>query len=341
MKLEIDSAGVYHVQFATQHGTTGDVKLNTKSEAEAKTLVTKMRVQDLESVSSVVDLTHQVVTQIVAGKEITVANAVQIWCEHVTSTRILAPTTIHANHGFLNVWMKEMSVENKPLTSVTSRDISDYVNAGSEKRSTAVRKIAAIRSFFSFCQDQGLTYRNPASRSLVKVTYNVFKHEEKETKVREVFNEKEMERLLEEANSFWRCAVTIARETGLRLGDIAQLEWASFRDGRLVVWTDKANKRVDVPVSGQISGVLGRLSETDITYCFPRQREISLDPKRRPLLSVQFSRLCKKAGIEGRSFHCLRHTNASALVQAGSSLDEVAKRLGHSSTKTTQGYVHG
>lgn len=340
MKIEKDTAGVYHVQFSTQHGTTGDVKLNLTNLEEAKALVEKMRVKDLESVSSVVDLTHEVVTQIVAGKSVTVKDAVQIWYEHVTSTRILAPTTIHANRGFLNKWVEDMHLADKPLTSVTPRHISDYVNSGDEKRSTAVRKISAIRSFFNFCQAEGLCYRNPSSRALVKVTYNAFKHEEKETKVREVFNEEEMERLLREANSFWRCAITLARETGLRLGDIAQLEWASFKDGRLVVWTDKANKRIDVAVDETISAALGSLPTTGLTYCFPEQREISLDPARRPLLSVQFSRLCDKAGIEGRSFHCLRHTNASALVANGASLNEVADRLGHSSTKTTQLYVH-
>jgi N-acetylmuramoyl-L-alanine amidase CwlA len=79
-----NSDGIYHVTFDTQKDTKGQVSLNTKDKAEAEVLVEKMRVKELESVSKVVDLTHQVVTQIVAGKNVLVPDAVKAWYEHVT-----------------------------------------------------------------------------------------------------------------------------------------------------------------------------------------------------------------------------------------------------------------
>lgn len=318
----------------------GSVSLETNDADVAAERVAQMHVQDLETVSSITDLTHQVVTQIVSGKDLTVGDTIDVWVTHAKASRLYSPTTIYANQGFLKAWARDMEIANKPLSSVTPAHVSDYVNRGDERRSSAVRKLSAIRTFFSYCQDEGLMYRNPAGKSLTRVSYESFTHAEKESNSRGTFTDGELTRLLSISNPFWTAAVVVGRTTGLRLGDIASLEWSSFKDGRLVVWTDKANKRVDLAVTPEIERAMGALSDTGIRFCFPEQREIAADPTRRALLSIQFSRLCAKAGITGRSFHCLRHTNASSLVAAGSTLEQVAKRLGHSSTATTLGYVH-
>lgn len=300
-----------------------------------------MHVEDLETVSSIVDLSHQVVTQIVAGKKVSVQDALAAWHEDMTASRFLTERTIHTNHQFLTHWAREMDLLDKPLTCVKPKHVSDYVNRGGEQRTTAVRKLTAIRQFFGYCQDNGLMYRNPAGPTVCKVTYDVFKHEEKESKEKKVFSESEISTLLGSTDDpFWIAAILIGVRTGLRLGDIAKLEWSSLKDDTLTVWTDKTNKRVVLPVDATLSEAFSRIRETDITYLFPTQREIASSPSRRALLSVQFSRLCDKAGIAGKSFHSLRHTNATGLVQAGQSLEVIADRLGHSSTKTTQGYVH-
>ena len=53
------------------------------------------------------------------------------------------------------------------------------------------------------------------------------------------------------------------------------------------------------------------------------------------------SQLCDDIGIRRISFHSLRHTHASVLLYQGVSLMAVSKRLGHSSTATTQNiYIH-
>jgi len=47
-----------------------------------------------------------------------------------------------------------------------------------------------------------------------------------------------------------------------------------------------------------------------------------------------------KPGIEGVTFHTLRNTYASRLVQGGVDLYTVSKRLGHGDVKTTARYAH-
>lgn len=51
--------------------------------------------------------------------------------------------------------------------------------------------------------------------------------------------------------------------------------------------------------------------------------------------------LCQRADVPVISLHSLRHTHASLLIYAGVSIASIAKRLGHSSIKTTQEtYLH-
>jgi integrase/recombinase XerD len=58
--------------------------------------------------------------------------------------------------------------------------------------------------------------------------------------------------------------------------------------------------------------------------------------------SVQWiiDRVSKSAGLGPLSPHKLRHSYASALVEAGRSIDEVKDLLGHAGIQTTQIYVH-
>jgi integrase/recombinase XerD len=54
-------------------------------------------------------------------------------------------------------------------------------------------------------------------------------------------------------------------------------------------------------------------------------------------------RVAKRAGLRDWhrvTPHKLRHSYASALVEAGRGIDEVKELLGHSSISTTQVYVH-
>jgi integrase len=97
------------------------------------------------------------------------------------------------------------------------------------------------------------------------------------------------------------------------LSDIAQLEWRSFGEvGKIVVWTEKTNKRMELPVTQGLQDTVSEVVPvSDATYMFPAQREVIRDVRRRSLLSVQFGRLCARVGIEGKSFHSMRHYKAT------------------------------
>ena len=61
----------------------------------------------------------------------------------------------------------------------------------------------------------------------------------------------------------------------------------------------------------------------------------------REFISRNFKAAVIRASLNGKyHFHTLRHTFASWLVQAGVSIYEASKLLGHSDIKTTEIYAH-
>ena len=91
---------------------------------------------------------------------------------------------------------------------------------------------------------------------------------------------------------------------------------------------------------GILKDVMKEIDVTHPTFCFPEWQEIISTPKSRSKPSVYFKRLCERLQIYGRSFHCLRHSCITRLDKAGLTLEEIGKVVGHSDSKTTEGYVH-
>lgn len=66
-----------------------------------------------------------------------------------------------------------------------------------------------------------------------------------------------------------------------------------------------------------------------------------VDPWRGDYISREFTRACRRAGVDGAHLHGLRHFMATSWLQSGEAALTVAARLGHSSTSTTlRTYAH-
>jgi integrase len=145
--------------------------------------------------------------------------------------------------------------------------------------------------------------------------------------------------------------------TGAREGEVLKADWSQF-DLKRGIWTKpshhtKQNKIEYVPLSGAAVVLLDGMKPKGLTGpLFPGANGDSRVTLRRPWVQA-----CKAAGlaeafeVKGKKrvltryrptvrIHDLRHTYASHLVSAGTSLQIVGRLLGHTQPQTTARYAH-
>ena len=159
-------------------------------------------------------------------------------------------------------------------------------------------------------------------------------------RVRYLSNQEEM-RLSTALPEWLQPIVTIARETGLRLSNIANLTWKQVNlfNKMLIIETTKNGNPVGVPMTQNVYNTLKSLNKVrrlNSDFIFGKNGK----PFGRWWISKSFKKTCEKAGIENFRFHDLRHDFCSKLVQRGVDLYTVAALAGHRKISTTQRYAH-
>jgi len=158
---------------------------------------------------------------------------------------------------------------------------------------------------------------------------------------------KECKQLIEKADGVWLEMIHVVIETGLRFGELIALAWddIDFKKRELtvkqafakgVLGSPKSNQIRYIPMSKSVYEVLHRMEKGE-DYIFS-------DANGKPLKQIacikKLHRICNRAGIRKIGWHCLRHTFASHLAQAGANIVSIQSLLGHSDIRTTMRYAH-
>jgi len=131
---------------------------------------------------------------------------------------------------------------------------------------------------------------------------------------------------------------TILLLTGARRGEVLKARWNDF-DLDKGVWTKpgattKIRTTHVVPLS---AAVIALLSSREKISEFVFAGRVG---GHRVEIKANWRRICKAAKINGLRVHDLRHSYASALVNAGASLPLIGSMLGHAQASTTLRYSH-
>lgn len=304
-------------------------------------------------------------------KSISNRTAIAQWHEWMMRTK--SPSTAE---GFFAVAMR-FATDSKRLTakpdSIEDIEIDDWVNqADGTKATTKLHLLAALRSYFTWAREKGYAIGNPAN--LVRVNMKKLAHIQKERVKKRPITHEEIALVLDRIGQriiwlraeivrrvlaghheetvghyrdelrqkiFWQFAVVFGRDAGLRLGDLAQMEWDSFATpGQCIVWTDKRDERVALPMTEAMTAVLALAPAKgpDERYLFPLERA-EINSPRRALLSGRFWKILRTCGIKGVSFHSLRYHYASACAAAGIPTPHIKASLGHASEAQTRHYI--
>ena len=344
MKLKKnEDTKTYHVCFERDDGTPVEVDTRCESYQMAKAVAHKAKARELEVVSKAVKLSSEIVQKIISNDEVTMAVALgryKVW-----ATSNLSPRTADSHIMYATKWLNDYKIRGYLPQEINEHLVNVFVNGmicqPDLKASTRRVRRAALKSFMDYCFRKGWTIEHPVD--LCRVNMRQLSHSLKETKSHEPINTTEISALMLQANPFWKMAIYLASETGLRLGDICSLEWACFSGNVLSVWTDKTDTRVSITLPDELINTLCSIPVVHSQYVFPFQREQYRDTNRRAGLSIQFKRLIKKTGLirlKSKSFHGLRAHYAQKKRSSGSTKESIAKDLGHSSTQTTDVYLN-
>lgn len=235
--------------------------------------------------------------------------------------------TLHVTH-FLNYFKGENPED------LTNEDINKYVHEyiirGQKSASFQSVAISALKKFFSIVQN-------------VYIDIDEFERPKKERHLPQVFNQKEIKRLLNSvSNVKHKLILSIIYSSGLRLGESVNLKLSDIDTRRKLIWIRQAKGKKD-RYSLLSESIIPLLKIYYNTYkpkiwLFENQEGGQYSKS-----SVQkiFRKAKEKAKIKRfGGVHALRHSFATHLLDKGTDLRYIQELLGHRSSKTTEIYTH-
>lgn len=251
----------------------------------------------------------------------------------------------------------------KKLKSINNNHIQKFISSkvGDKSPKTVKLIFTIINDTLNQAKYAGIIKDNPAEN--VKLP----KQEQKETKY---LSPEDIEKLLDEAaKSKHHTAILFDLYTGLRRGELLGLEWKHIdfknntikieqaltktkTEGVRIGKTQTKNSQRVIAVKETLmkelkrhswkqkeyKDKLGELYNTEYDLVFCKEDGSPLCPAS---FSKTFKKLANRAGFEGVSFHGLRHTAATLLIENGVDLKTVSAGLGHSNIGITGNiYAH-
>lgn len=137
------------------------------------------------------------------------------------------------------------------------------------------------------------------------------------------------------ANKKHKAILALGYCCGLRVSEVVKLKHSDFDHGILLIRQAKGKKDRYVPYSEKVAQWL---KEYYLAY---RPKEWLFEGQWGGQYSVRSCQEIFKKYIDPtKSFHTLRHSSATALLEQGTGLPVIQKILGHRSIKTTTIYTH-
>ena len=225
--------------------------------------------------------------------------------------------------------------------------IADLRGRKGYRDTTTARKVAAIKSFFTFLAQNGIIEEPPTeSLGSPRVGRALPKY----------LTEDEVERLLREADKAGTAEaqrdaniLELLYATGLRVSELVSLnvQDVDFEESYIRCWGKGSKERIVYAHDKALNGLQDYLSTSRMSLLGQNKEEAALFVNHRgERLTRQWvwnilKTYSKRAGIDQKiTPHTLRHSFATHLLQKGASLRHVQELLGHSSISTTQVYTH-
>lgn len=209
--------------------------------------------------------------------------------------------------------------------------VSQRVKMGIKLKSIS-REIGIVRTLYRLAIDDGLLSYNPAAavkfsaKSAVRTRYLL---DSEEPLLRKHCRAKH-----------WRW-IQVAIWTGMRLSEQFGLRRENINwEGKTIhLELTKNGSARYVPMSDRCAEVLReQLATHNEEHVFPSPQRKGMAMDTSTICRIM-QRITADAGLEGLTWHCLRHTAATRMLRAGVDIRSVAEILGHGDINQTMRYV--
>jgi integrase/recombinase XerD len=290
-----------------------------------------------------------------------VQQAIAEFLQHGQSVRNLSDRTLKAYQSDLAQFHVHM--EETPAVEVTPEHLERYLDKlgdGPYRDTSIRRKVAALKVFFRYLEEQGIVSESPARKLKIKRPV--------ENRVPTVLSTREIRALLAApkdqvveltasrdlspgGRNRYFCAVRdnvileLLFSTGIRIGELVALNLADVNlDGRLIQITGRATRGRSVTLTSEtVVDALRTYIELRAERALSTQALfVGRSGTRLTIYSIEniFKKHVRLAEIKRHvTPHSLRHTMAAMLVSSGADIREVQEILGHASILSTQVYT--
>jgi integrase len=301
--------------------------------------------------------------QVITGEEMNIPT-IKSWCNEWLDRKTAAGSskaTMARYKGHSKAFLDWLGVDRsqKPLESVSTSDMERF------KQALQARGIVG-KTVLSYTKDIGAIYSGAVREGII--SFNPMKAvaapSTDDSHDRKPFTESEVQAMIDSApNEEWRGMILAAAFTGLRLGDVARLQWSSIDLEKKMITlmpakTKRKKREVMIPIQPDLLAYLEQVTITDDEPCafvFPELAKLGIGT--REGLSQNFVKIMVAAGVsrgkpskekaEGagritfeRGFHSLRHTFTTWLRSAGVSEEDRMALTGHSTRDSHAKYSH-
>ena len=222
------------------------------------------------------------------------------------------------------------------VLDVTLEQLREFLELFAHLKPSSVgAKVRALRAFFKWVHEEGLTRGNPAAR---------LKEPKQAQRVPKHLSVEELELLRDSCRStFERALVEVFFATGARIGEVHGMNrcGVDWRESSILV-LGKGNREREVYFGAKAAIWLKRYLSArtdDHAALFVTKHR----PARRSSVATlrwHVNKVAKRAGLRDRvTPHVLRHTFATLMINQGAELVEVQSLLGHAKPETTLRYA--
>lgn len=282
---------------------------------------------------------------------------IERFLEMMAAERGASANTLAAYRRDLEAYAEEAASRGVEIKAAGPDDIREHLaslEAMGMARSSAARKLSAIRQFHRFLHGDALSGDNPAT---------AIDSPRAARPLPKMISQADVDRLLQAARArtqsasggallkAWRllCLIELLYATGLRVSELVGLSvQAATAEQEFILVKGKGGRERLVPVSdaarAALTDYLGLRKKAGgdggskwLFASFGAAGHLT-----RQHFALELKALAREAGLKAEkvSPHVLRHGFASHLLEGGADLRAVQQMLGHADISTTQIYTH-